>query len=353
MGLISRVSSRTYRVFKKKMSTEQMTLRGTLEGHGGWVTQVTTNPKFPDLLLSSSRDKSLIMWKLNKTESQYGFPQKRLTGHNHFVSDVVISSCGQFAVSSSWDKTLRLWDLEHSTCTTKFNGHTADVLSVAFSADNRQIISCGRDKTIKLRNTLGELKWTQDKTNKSSHSEWVSTVKFSPTAQNPVIVSGGWDKQIKVWHLSNFQLKSTFSKHTGYVNSVTVSPDGSLAASGGQDGVAMLWDLSDNASNNPLHTLEAGEEINKLIFSQTGTGFVLLVALPSKSGILNTKLLFKNSPLNLFLKRLVRTLLQLRFFHSAGLPMDKRFSLATPTASSGSSRSQLKATLFKLFLLSL
>ena len=118
-----------------------MTLRGTLEGHGGWVTQVTTNPKFPDLLLSSSRDKSLIMWKLNKTESQYGFPQKRLTGHNHFVSDVVISSCGQFAVSSSWDKTLRLWDLEHSTCTTKFNGHTADVLSVAFSADNRQIIS--------------------------------------------------------------------------------------------------------------------------------------------------------------------------------------------------------------------
>lgn len=249
------------------MANETMTLRGTLEGHGGWVTQVVTNPKFPDLLLSSSRDKSLIMWKLNRTDSQYGFPQKRLTGHNHFVSDVVVSSCGQFAVSSSWDKTLRLWDLEHSTCTTKFNGHTADVLSVAFSADNRQIISCGRDKTIKLWNTLGELKWTQDKTNKSSHSEWVSTVKFSPTAQNPVIVSGAWDKQIKVWHLSNFQLKSTFSKHTGYVNSVTVSPDGSLAASGGQDGTAMLWDLSDNASNNPLHTLEAGEEINKLIFS--------------------------------------------------------------------------------------
>merc|ERR1712184_205709 len=224
MGLISRVSSRTYRV-KKIMANETMTLRGTLEGHGGWVTQVVTNPKFPDLLLSSSRDKSLIMWKLNRTDSQYGFPQKRLTGHNHFVSDVVVSSCGQFAVSSSWDKTLRLWDLEHSTCTTKFNGHTADVLSVAFSADNRQIISCGRDKTIKLWNTLGEFKWTQDKTNKSSHSEWVSTVKFSPTAQNPVIVSGAWDKQIKV------------------------------------------WDLSDNASNNPLHTLEAGEEINKLIFS--------------------------------------------------------------------------------------
>merc|ERR1712241_802643 len=175
MGLISRVSSRTYRNRKKtkkliKMARQEvMTLKGSLAGHGGWVTQIATNPQFPDMLISSSRDKTLIIWQLNRDGEAYGHPMKRLKGHNHFVSDVVVSSCGQFAVSSSWDKTLRLWDLEHSTCTTKFNGHTADVLSVAFSADNRQIISCGRDKTIKLWNTLGELKWTQDKTNKSSH----------------------------------------------------------------------------------------------------------------------------------------------------------------------------------------
>merc|ERR1719173_338957 len=41
----------------------------------------------------------------------YGVPKKCLTGHNHFVSDVVMSSDGQFALSGSWDKTLRLWDL--------------------------------------------------------------------------------------------------------------------------------------------------------------------------------------------------------------------------------------------------
>merc|ERR1712165_371075 len=238
-----------------------MVLRGTLEGHGNWITQVAINPQFPEMLISSSRDKSLIVWNLTK---EGGIPMKRLKGHNHFVSDVVVSSCGQFCVSGSWDKTLRLWDLEKGTTSTRFVGHKHDVLSVAFSADNRQIISAGRDKTIKLWNTLGELKWTQE--GKNSHTEWVSTVRFSPTTQNPVIVSGGWDKIVKVWHLSNFSLKSNFEGHTGFINSVTVSPDGSLAASGGQDGKAFLWDLGEN-TNNPLHQLDGGEEVSTLVFS--------------------------------------------------------------------------------------
>merc|ERR1712188_319865 len=270
MGLISRVSSRTYRNRKKTNKKiimarqEVMTLKGSLEGHGGWVTQIAPNPQFPDMLISSSRDKTLIIWQMNRDGEAYGHPMKRLKGHNHFVSDVVVSSCGQFAVSASWDKTLRLWDLERGITAPRFTGHKHDVLSVAFSADNRQIISSSRDKTLKLWNTLGETKWTQD--SKDCHQEWISTVRFSPTTNNPVIVSGGWDKVVKVWHLNNFNIKSNFEGHTGYINTVTVSPDGSLAASGGQDGKACLWDLGESSSN-PLHVLDAGEEIHTLIFS--------------------------------------------------------------------------------------
>jgi len=56
-------------------------------------------------------DKSLIVWRLTRDESSYGVPQKSLHGHGHFVSDVILSSDGQFALSGSWDHTLRLWDL--------------------------------------------------------------------------------------------------------------------------------------------------------------------------------------------------------------------------------------------------
>jgi guanine nucleotide-binding protein subunit beta-2-like 1 protein len=241
--------------------SEQLVLKGTLKGHNGWVTQIATNPLNPDTILSSSRDKTIICWKLTRDDTNYGLPEKCLKGHNHFVSDVVMSSDGQFALSGSWDKTLRLWDLNAGVTTRRFVGHTKDVLSVAFSADNRQIVSAARDNTIKLWNTLGVCKYTISEEN---HTEWVSCVRFSPNTGNPIIVSAGWDKLVKVWNLTNCRLKTNHVGHTGYLNCVTVSPDGSLCASGGKDGQAMLWDLNEGKH---LYTLNGGDILNAMTFS--------------------------------------------------------------------------------------
>lgn len=241
---------------------ETLTLRGQLKGHSGWVTSIATPLDNSDMLLSSSRDKSVILWTITREEGNYGFARRALKGHSHFVEDVVISSDGQFALSGSWDGTLRLWDLNTGTTARRFIGHSKDVLSVAFSVDNRQIVSGSRDKTIKLWNTLGECKYTIQE--QDGHTEWVSCVCFSPVTANPIIVSGGWDKLVKVWSLKNCKLHTNLVGHTGYVNAVTVSPDGSLCASGGKDGVAMLWDL---AEGKRLYCLDAGDIIHALCFS--------------------------------------------------------------------------------------
>merc|ERR1712088_354677 len=198
------------------------------------------------------RDKSLIVWKLTRDSmdsssgGSYGIPQKRLHGHGHFVSDVVLSSDGHFALSGSWDKTLRLWDLSAGNTTRRFESHTKDVMSVAFSADNRQIVSGSRDKSIKLWNTLAQCKYTIQE---EGHGDWVSCV---------------WDKYVKVWSLQNCKLKTNHIGHTGYLNTVTMSPDGSLCASGGKDAKAMLWDLNDGKH---LYTLDHADTINSLVFS--------------------------------------------------------------------------------------
>jgi guanine nucleotide-binding protein subunit beta-2-like 1 protein len=242
-------------------AADHLVLKGELRGHGGWVTAIATTAEAPDMLLTASRDKSIIVWNLTRDDEKYGVAKRRLKGHSHYVQDVAISSDGQFALSGSWDGTLRLWDLNSGATTRRFTGHSKDVLSVAFSADNRQIVSGSRDKAINLWNTLGQLKFviTED-----GHKDWVSCVRFSPNPATPLIVSAGWDKVVKVWNLNQCKLRTNLIGHTGYVNTVTVSPDGSLCASGGKDGTAMLWDLNEGRH---LSSLDAGDIIHALVFS--------------------------------------------------------------------------------------
>lgn len=66
--------------------------------------------------------------------------------------------------------------------------------------------------------------------------------------------------------MNNFSPRLNFIGHRGYLNCVTVSPDGTLCASGGQDGMIMLWDLGEGKY---LYRLNSGDTLNDLAFSPT------------------------------------------------------------------------------------
>jgi len=247
--------------------SESLVYQGALVGHRNWVTSIATTYEQSNLVVSSSRDKKVFVWELTPDGvsadgvRSVGYARKSLNGHSEPVAEVVLSSDGQFGLSCSWDRTMRLWDLNTGTTVRTFQGHSKDVNSVAFSGDNRQIVSGSRDKTLKLWNTLAECKYT---ITEDMHTDWVSKVAFSPSAKMPLIVSAGWDKLVKVWNLSNCKLRTNLVGHTGVVYTVSISPDGSLCASGGKDGTAMLWDVNDGKH---LYSLDAGGNTNALCFS--------------------------------------------------------------------------------------
>jgi len=70
--------------------SDTLTLRGTLLGHRNWVTSIAITAEDPNLLLSASRDKTVIVWSLTGTdyhssgsEATYGYARRALKGHSH------------------------------------------------------------------------------------------------------------------------------------------------------------------------------------------------------------------------------------------------------------------------------
>ena len=50
---------------------ETLTLRGKLTGHAGWVTAIATTSENPDVVVSCSRDKSILVWTITRGEGKF------------------------------------------------------------------------------------------------------------------------------------------------------------------------------------------------------------------------------------------------------------------------------------------
>jgi len=248
---------------------------GVLQGHGDVVTCIIAGHSQSQededaILVSGSRDKTLIVWKLDyrTNDGQCGRPLKCLTGHNHFVSDLTISNDNTFVISSSWDKTMRLWDVRYGVCVNQFTGHTKEVLTCSFSTDNRQIFSGGADKTMNLWNTRAECKMTSSTPPNPphDHKDWVSKIRFSQSMKTQYYASTGWDGRLKIWN-GIFKQIASIKAHDSYINALDISRNGMYIATGGKDQTVKMWDYHD--LKQPLAEYKCESIVNALSFNTT------------------------------------------------------------------------------------
>lgn len=252
--------------------SETLQYRGYLTGHTGWVTSLkvgvekTESGHEREFLISASRDGSIIAWEITPKDftdedQEWGKARRIYNSHSHFVQDLSLSQDSRYCLSASWDKTLRLWDLESGKSTVTFVEHEKDVMSCSFSADNRQIASGSMDKTIKIWNTVGQCKYTVQE---DAHTDWVSSVRFSPDTKNPVLATASWDGTIKIWDSNTMTLRNTFNGHTNAVLSLDFAQRSHYLASGGKDGNIMLWNVNEGSF---LKHKEHNASINQVLFS--------------------------------------------------------------------------------------
>ncbi|TAG95056.1 MAG: WD40 repeat domain-containing protein [Oscillatoriales cyanobacterium] len=176
-----------------------------------------------------------------------------LPGHSSFVNSLAISPDGKTLASGSWDKTIKIWNLETGAFIGTLSGHSDRVNSVTISGDGKMLASGSSDETIKFWNLhTGELLCTFP-----GHSMEVNSVAISPNGR-VIASSGGADNTIKLWNLRTGELLRTFRGHLDNVNAVVFSPDGKILASGSSDATSKVWDVESGKLLRTLSGLNVG-----------------------------------------------------------------------------------------------
>jgi len=240
----------------------------TLSGHRDNVLAVAFSPD-GRRLATVSVDGTAILW-----DTETGENLLTLTGHNGSnVHSVAFSPDGTRLATSSSDNTARVWDTTTGIELFNLVGHTSLVGGVAFSPDGSQLVTASADGTAKVwdlapSHELFALMADQNDaiTNVAISPDCLGAPEAPAEQCGTKLATAGW--QVWGWDMMTGQRLYELTGHTGFIDSVKFSPNGTRLATASQDETARVWDLT---SRREILKLPVGQSGNVAIaFSPDG-----------------------------------------------------------------------------------
>jgi WD40 repeat protein len=157
---------------------------------------------------------------------------------------VALHPDGCRAVSGNAKGELRLWDPRASCCLWSINAHGARITGAAIDAVAGRILSTSWDKTLKV----WDMESGQGLETHSGHSRVVGIFERPSGASRYWAVSRSFDcRTLKIWALTGGEREKTLTHPLAGFLSFAFLPDGQRVVSGGWEGQVNLWDLETGA----------------------------------------------------------------------------------------------------------
>lgn len=225
-------------------------------------------------LLTGGVDRSVRLWSTNTGEQL-----QRFDGNEAAASTVIFGAAEKTIISGNLNGVVRLWDMSTGEEKSRLKGKVASILDIKASRDGGSIVCAHQDLSLTRWDiskqariwekrspgwtatdfsfsATGEIALTNgpgfslnllapDATRGvktlSGHTGAIVCAAFSSDDQ--LIVSGGWDKTIKLWDAATGMLLKTLSGHDRAVTSIAFVGNNRKVVSTSLDGTLRIWDL--------------------------------------------------------------------------------------------------------------
>jgi RNA polymerase sigma factor (sigma-70 family) len=222
------------------------------EGHSDRVAWVCFSPD-GKRTVSTSFDTTVRIWDVATGKELHC-----LTGHADRSDCAVFSPDGKSLLSCSWDGTVRLWDVETGKELKRFGATGAPgihITRLAFFPDGKRFLCVATDHhALQIRDVeTGDV--VKDFGNHDGH---IYPVALSADGSQVLEATYDLSLPMRLWDVASGKLVREFKDHPQMFGGVALSPDGRLALSAGGDEPIRLWDTA------------SGREVRELVGHRKG-----------------------------------------------------------------------------------
>ena len=181
----------------------------TFNDHTSWVRCLAVRQHDGGLWASAGNDQTIMVYDATANHSTV----VELRGHEHVIESVAFVTEESKSASSSnpnshtqlirdylasgaRDRTVRLWKISSGECLAKFVAHENWVKSVLIHPSGNYILSASDDKSIRVFDIKAQRCL---RTLEKAHDHFITSLSMHPTL--PILVSASVDQTIRCWQL--------------------------------------------------------------------------------------------------------------------------------------------------------
>ncbi|KAH9552469.1 hypothetical protein CY35_09G068200 [Sphagnum magellanicum] len=206
------------------------------------------------LLASAGHDKKAVLWNMDTLKLK-----NSLEEHSLLITDVRFSPNSTRLATSSFDKTVRVWDAENPSYSLRtFTGHQTSVMSLDFHPANEDLLcSCDGDSEIRY--------WSVNQgICTRAFKGGMTQTRFQPRQGR--LLAAAAENVVSILDVESETCIHSLQRHTKPVHSVCWDATGDFVASVSEDSVR-VWNLGAGSDGECVHELSCnGNKFHSCVF---------------------------------------------------------------------------------------